>query len=106
MPLEFHAHCNNGMAPFNLLEAVKHGVRHPAHGDTAAGQRLVAAVGFQRRGQRCARSAYKPLGRISKRCKPVRTSTSPDIAKREGLPVGAPREYDQALVLAIRCPAA
>ena len=26
-PLEFHAHCNNGLAPFNLLEAVKEGVR-------------------------------------------------------------------------------
>ena len=27
IPLEFHAHCNNGLAPFNLLEAVKEGVR-------------------------------------------------------------------------------
>ena len=26
MPLEFHAHCNNGMAPFNYLEAIKLGV--------------------------------------------------------------------------------
>jgi oxaloacetate decarboxylase (Na+ extruding) subunit alpha len=25
--LEFHAHCNNGLAPFNLLEAVKEGIR-------------------------------------------------------------------------------
>lgn len=27
IPLEFHAHCNNGLGPFNLLEAVKEGVR-------------------------------------------------------------------------------
>jgi oxaloacetate decarboxylase alpha subunit len=27
IPLEFHAHCNNGLAPFNLLEAVKEGIR-------------------------------------------------------------------------------
>src|SRR5262245_27845832 len=26
MPLEFHAHCNNGLAPFNYLEAIKLGV--------------------------------------------------------------------------------
>ena len=26
VPLEFHAHCNNGMAPFNYLEAIKLGV--------------------------------------------------------------------------------
>src|SRR4029077_12754377 len=25
--LEFHAHCNNGLAPFNVLEAVKEGIR-------------------------------------------------------------------------------
>src|ERR1044072_1953307 len=27
VPVEFHAHCNNGLAPFNLLEVVKQGVR-------------------------------------------------------------------------------
>ena len=38
VPLEFHAHCNNGMAPFNLSRGDKARRRHPAHGDTAAGQ--------------------------------------------------------------------
>src|SRR4029079_8196313 len=27
VPVECHAHCNNGLAPFNLLEVVKQGVR-------------------------------------------------------------------------------
>ena len=27
VPVEFHAHCNNGLAPFNLLEVVKEGIR-------------------------------------------------------------------------------
>ena len=27
VPVEFHAHCNNGLAPFNVLEAVKAGIR-------------------------------------------------------------------------------
>ena len=27
VPVEFHAHCNNGLAPFNLLEVVKQGIR-------------------------------------------------------------------------------
>src|SRR5581483_11121527 len=27
VPVEFHAHCNNGLAPFNILEVVKQGIR-------------------------------------------------------------------------------
>ena len=30
IPVEFHAHCNNGLAPFNVLEAVKAGI-HIVH---------------------------------------------------------------------------
>ena len=28
IPLEFHAHCNNGLAPINALEAVKEGIHY------------------------------------------------------------------------------
>ena len=52
VPLEFHAHCNNGMAPFNYLEAIKLGVDYTAHGHSAAGQRFGPAVDLQCRIQR------------------------------------------------------
>ena len=52
IPLEFHAHCNNGMAPFNYLEAIKLGVDTSAHGDPTAGQWLGATVDLQRGAQR------------------------------------------------------
>ena len=45
--LEFHAHCNNGLAPFNVLEAVK--ARNPdrSHLRAAFGERLRPAFGVQ-----------------------------------------------------------
>ena len=52
VPLEFHGHCNNGLGPFNYLEAVKPVEKHFTY-----------------------------------------------IAKREGHPVGAQREYDHAQYL-------
>ena len=93
IPLEFHAHCNNGLAPFNLLEAVKEGVRivHTAIPPLANGssQPSVFNVASNLRAL-----GYKPL---------VNTDVLPPvrehflrIAKEQGLPVGAPREFDQA----------
>jgi oxaloacetate decarboxylase alpha subunit len=91
-PLEFHAHCNNGLAPFNLLEAVKEGVRivHTAIPPLANGssQPSVFNVAGNLRSL-----GYKPLVNLDA-LPPVREHFS-WIAKREGLPVGEPREYDQ-----------
>jgi oxaloacetate decarboxylase (Na+ extruding) subunit alpha len=93
IPLEFHAHCNNGLAPFNLLEAVKQGVRivHTAIPPLANGssQPSVFNVAGNLRAL-----GYKPLVNLDA-LPPVREHFS-WIAKHEGLPVGAPREYDQA----------
>ena len=93
IPLEFHAHCNNGLAPFNLLEAVKEGVRivHTAIPPLANGssQPSVFNVAGNLRAL-----GYKPLVNLDA-LPPVREHFS-WIAKREGLPVGEPREYDQA----------
>jgi hypothetical protein len=47
IPLEFHAHCNNGLGPFNLLEAVKEGRAHRAYRNPATRQRLFTAFGIQ-----------------------------------------------------------
>jgi oxaloacetate decarboxylase alpha subunit len=93
IPLEFHAHCNNGLAPFNLLEAVKAGVRivHTAIPPLANGSSQpsifnvvsnLRALGYQPR----VNTAVLP---------PVQEHFS-RIAEREHLPTGAPREYDQA----------
>ncbi len=93
VPLEFHAHCNNGLAPFNLLEAVKEGIRvvHTAIPPLANGSSQPSvfnvvnnldALGYE---SRINIDALKPVSEHF--CA---------VAKREGLPVGAPREYDQA----------
>ena len=92
IPLEFHAHCNNGLAPFNLLEAVKEGIRivHTAIPPLANGpsQPSIFNVASNLRAL-----GYLPsvnLGALP----PVREHFS-SIAANGGLPVGAPREYDQ-----------
>jgi oxaloacetate decarboxylase alpha subunit len=93
VPLEFHAHCNNGLAPFNLLEAVKEGIRivHTAIPPLANGssQPSVFNVAGNLRAL-----GYKPL--VDLDALPPVSAHFNGIAKRQGLPVGAPREYDQA----------
>jgi oxaloacetate decarboxylase alpha subunit len=92
VPLEFHAHCNNGLGPFNLLEAVKEGVRivHTAIPPLASGSSqpsVFNVVGNLRA------LGYQPL--INMAPLPAVSEHFGAIAKREGLPLGAPREYDQ-----------
>ncbi|MDH3442368.1 MAG: biotin carboxyl carrier protein, partial [Deltaproteobacteria bacterium] len=93
VPLEFHAHCNNGLAPFNLLEAVKEGVRvvHTAIPPLANGSSQPSVFNVVKN---LAALGYKPKANIDV-LKPVSEHLYA-VAKREGLPVGAPREYDQA----------
>ena len=93
IPLEFHAHCNNGLGPFNLLEAVKEGVRivHTAIPPLANGSSqpsVFNVVGNLRA------LGYKPL--INMDSLPAVREHFEAIAKHEGLPLGEPREYDQA----------
>ena len=93
IPLEFHAHCNNGLAPFNLLEAVKEGVRivHTAIPPLANGssQPSIFNVANNLRAL-----GYEP--RVNLDVLPPVSEHFARVAKLEGLPVGAPREYDQA----------
>ena len=80
------------MAPFNLLEAVKEGVRivHTAIPPLANGssQPSVFNVANNLRAL-----GYTPSVNLAALA-PVRTHFS-RIAAEEGLPIGAPREYDQ-----------
>ena len=93
IPLEFHAHCNNGLAPFNLLEAVKEGVRivHTAIPPLANGssQPSIFNVANNLRAL-----GYRP--RVNVEVLPPVSAHFNEVARRAGLPVGAPREYDQS----------
>ena len=96
VPLEFHAHCNNGLAPFNYLEAVKLGVNilHTAIPPLANGSSQPSIFNLAANAQAL---GYRPLVDLAA-VKPV-ASHFTFIAKREGHPVGAPRQYDQAQYL-------
>jgi oxaloacetate decarboxylase (Na+ extruding) subunit alpha len=93
IPLEFHAHCNNGLAPFNLLEAVKESVRivHTAIPPLANGSSQPSVFNVV---NNLSALGYKPLVNVDA-LKPASAHFS-RVAKGEGLPVGAPREFDQA----------
>lgn len=92
IPLEFHAHCNNGLAPLCLLEAVKEGIRivHTAVPPLANGSSQPSLFNVVRNLRAL---GYKPVvneGGLQPVAEHFRW-----VAKREGLPVGAPREYDE-----------
>ena len=94
VPLEFHAHCNNGLAPYNLLQAVKAGIRivHTAVPPLANGssQPSVFNVAANLRAL-----GYRPVI-DEKLLEPVEKHFR-WVAQQEGLPVGTPREYDEGL---------
>jgi oxaloacetate decarboxylase (Na+ extruding) subunit alpha len=93
LTLEFHAHCNNGMAPFNYLEALKLGANtlHTAIPPLANGSSQPSIFNVASNAQSL---GYKPLVDLAA-IKPVEKHFT-FIAKREGHPIGAPREYDHA----------
>jgi oxaloacetate decarboxylase alpha subunit len=92
IPLEFHAHCSNGLAPFNVLEAVQSGIRHVhtaipplANGSSQPSifnaVRNVRALGYETDVDLTALKAVE--------------EHFTNIANRENLPIGVPLEYDQ-----------
>jgi oxaloacetate decarboxylase alpha subunit len=92
VPVEFHAHCNNGLAPFNVLEAVKRGIRiiHTSVPPLANGSAQPSIFNVARNLRAL---GYKPLV-DEKVLEPVERHFR-RIAEAEGLPIGAPREYDE-----------
>jgi oxaloacetate decarboxylase alpha subunit len=94
IPVEFHAHCNSGQAPLNYLEGAKLGMRilHTAVPPLANGSSQpsifniagnLKALGFT------PAVDLKPLAAVEKHFTAV--------ARRDGLPVGKPLEYDEFL---------
>jgi oxaloacetate decarboxylase alpha subunit len=96
VPLEFHAHCNNGLAPLNYLEAIKCGVTivHTAIPPLANGSSQPSIFNFVANARAL---GYWPQVDVDA-VKPVAQHFA-SVAKREGHPVGAQREYDHAQYL-------
>ncbi|MDR3554047.1 MAG: pyruvate carboxylase subunit B [Syntrophobacteraceae bacterium] len=91
LPLEFHSHCNAGLAPLCYLEAIKSGVTtlHTAIAPLANGSSLPAIE-----------TVLKNIGRlgftsdINEDALQEVSAHFRKIAEQEGLPLGAPVEYD------------
>jgi len=91
IPLEFHGHCNSGLAPLCYLEAIRAGVTavHTAVAPLANGTSLPATetilknirhLGFE------ADIDDDALAAVSAHFR--------QVAEKENFPIGAPREYD------------
>ena len=96
IPLEFHAHCNNGLAPLNYLEAIKLGVKtlHTGIPPLANGSAQPSIFNLTANARAL---GYEPLVDLAA-IEPVANHFML-IAKRDGFPVGAPRQYDHSQYL-------
>jgi len=91
LPLEFHSHCNSGLAPLCYLEAIQSGVTtvHTAVAPLANGTSLPATETILRNARRLGFSSdldEDALAAVSAHFR--------NIAGKEGLPIGVPMEYD------------
>ncbi len=91
IPLEFHSHCNSGLAPLCYLEAIKCGVRtlHTAVSPLANGTSLPAIETILRNAQRLGFTSDLDEDALKEVSSYFRK-----IAEKEGLPIGVPMEYD------------
>ncbi|PKN28275.1 MAG: carboxyltransferase [Deltaproteobacteria bacterium HGW-Deltaproteobacteria-21] len=91
LPLEFHSHCNSGLAPLCYLEAVKAGVRtlHTAVAPLGNGTSLPAAETILKNLRRMGFSVD-----LDEESLQAVSSHFRRIAEEEGLPIGSPMEYD------------
>ncbi|MBI5445343.1 MAG: pyruvate carboxylase subunit B [Deltaproteobacteria bacterium] len=91
IPLEFHMHCNSGLAPLCYLEAIRMGVDtvHTAVAPLANGTSLPSTESILRNAKRLGYSAdldEKALEAVSGHFR--------SIALERGFPIGTPEEYD------------
>ena len=96
IPLEFHAHCNNSLAPFNYVEALKLGVKtlHTAIPPLANGSSQPSIFNVAANAEALGITPMVDLEAV----KPVEEHFS-RVARQENFPIGAPREYDYAQYL-------
>jgi pyruvate/oxaloacetate carboxyltransferase len=91
LPLEFHSHCNSGLAPLCYLEAIRGGVTtlHTAVAPLANGTSLPSTETILKNLRR--------MGYVSDLDEDALAAVSVHfrkIAEKEGLPLGVPAEYD------------
>jgi len=91
LPLEFHSHCNSGLAPLCYLEAIKAGATtlHTAVAPLANGTSLPAAETILRNAKRLGFSSD-----IDEEALAAVSSYFRKLAESEGMPIGVPMEYD------------
>ena len=96
IPLEFHAHCNNSLAPFNYVEALKLGVRtlHTAIPPLANGSSQPSIFNVAANAEALGFTPMVDLEAV----RPVEEHFT-RVARQENFPFGAPREYDCAQYL-------
>ena len=91
IPLEFHAHCNSGLAPLCYLEAIQCGVStlHTAVAPLANGTSMPATETILKNARHLGFTAdidEDALAAVSAHFR--------SLAEKEGFPIGRPREYD------------
>ena len=91
LPVEFHSHCNPGLAPLCYLEAIKAGITtlHTAVAPLANGTSLPAIETILRNAKKLGFTSdidEDALAQVSAHFRKV--------AEEEGLPIGVPTEYD------------
>ena len=93
IPLEFHAHCNNSLAPFNYVEALKLGVKtlHTAIPPLANGSSQPSIFNVAANAEALGFTPMVDLEAV----RPVEEHFT-RVARQENFPFGAPREYDYA----------
>jgi pyruvate/oxaloacetate carboxyltransferase/biotin carboxyl carrier protein len=91
LPLEFHSHCNSGLAPLCYLEAIQSGVEtlHTAVAPLANGTSHPSIENILRNARRLGFTAN-----IDEEALEAVSSHFRNIAEKEGFPIGAPMEYD------------
>ena len=91
VPLEFHMHCNSGLAPLCYLEAIKAGVRtvHTAVAPLANGTSLPSTESIVRN---AARLGF--VADLDMRALEAQSAHFCRIALERGFPIGTPEEYD------------
>ena len=96
IPLEFHAHCNNSLAPFNYVEALKLGVKtlHTAIPPLANGSSQPSIFNVAANAEALGFTPMVDLEAV----RPVEEHFN-RVAEQENFPIGAPREYDSAQYL-------
>jgi pyruvate/oxaloacetate carboxyltransferase len=91
IPLEFHMHCNSGLAPLCYLEAIQMGVEtvHTAVAPLANGTSLPSTESILKNARRLGYSSD-----LDERALEAVSSHFRNIAQERGFPVGIPEEYD------------